>query len=54
MIGHLGGQRSFQNGFGQLFQQTVFPDENGERPCYILDKVPLALSSLTRNRVRHG
>src|SRR5215813_14435009 len=27
MIGHLGLQRSFQNGLGQLFEQTVFPDD---------------------------
>src|SRR5713101_4101410 len=26
MIGHLGLQRSFQNRFGQLLEQTVFPD----------------------------
>jgi hypothetical protein len=25
MLGHLGLQRSFQYGFGQLFEQTVFP-----------------------------
>jgi len=27
MIGHLGFQRSFQDGFGQLFEQTVLPDD---------------------------
>jgi hypothetical protein len=27
MIGHLGRQGSFQNGFGQLFQQPVLPDD---------------------------
>src|ERR1700751_1350789 len=27
MIGHLGLQRSFQNRFGQLFEQTVLPDD---------------------------
>jgi hypothetical protein len=27
MIGHLGRERSLQNGFGQLFEQTVLPDD---------------------------
>jgi hypothetical protein len=27
MISHLGLQRSFQNRFGQLFEQTVLPDD---------------------------
>src|SRR6266849_8782876 len=27
MIGHLGLERSFQNRFGQLLEQTVFPDD---------------------------
>jgi hypothetical protein len=27
MIGHLGFEGSFQNGFGQLFQQNVLPDD---------------------------
>ena len=27
MIGHLGLQGSFQDGFGQLFEQTVLPDD---------------------------
>ena len=27
MLGYLGLERSFQNGFGQLFEQTVFPDD---------------------------
>src|SRR5215470_19951797 len=27
MIGHLGLERSFQNGFGQLFEQTTLPDD---------------------------
>ena len=27
MIGHLGLQRPFQNGFGQLLEQTVLPDD---------------------------
>jgi len=27
MIGHLGLELSFQNGFGELFEQTVLPDD---------------------------
>jgi hypothetical protein len=27
MIGHLGRERSFQNGLGYLFEQTVLPDD---------------------------
>jgi hypothetical protein len=27
LLGHLGLQRTLENGFGQLFQRTVFPDD---------------------------